>query len=218
MVASGRIGNPDLEAESGWNYEAGADLWAGKGWKFSTTVFYRDQQKLIDWVNTPYAEMPRRENLVPGGTYALSKNIWQVNTIGWELDVQYRHEVSTNQSLTIQGGLLWVKNDGNNSTPSLYLSTQAKWLANFNALYRVKKWALSSTGLYKQRESQKTNGGINASLSSEYFVLNAKLEFNPSKKIGIFVQVDNLTNIEYSDLLGSPMPGQWWMGGVRVGF
>jgi iron complex outermembrane receptor protein len=218
MVASGRIGNPDLEAESGWNYEAGADLWAGKGWKFSTTLFYRDQQKLIDWVNTPYAEMPRRENLVPGGTYALSKNIWQVNTTGWELDVQYRHEVSTNQSLTIQGGLLWVENDGNNSTPSLYLSTQAKWLANFNALYRVKKWAFSSTGLYKQRESQKTNGGINASLSSEYFVLNAKLEFNPSKKIGIFVQADNLTDIEYSDLLGSPMPGQWWMGGVRVGF
>ncbi len=218
MVASGRIGNPDLEAESGWNYEAGADLWAGKGWKFSTTLFYRDQQKLVDWVNTPYADMPRKENLVPNGTYALSKNIWEVNTTGWELDIQYKKDITSNQSLTIQGGLLWVENNGDNATPSLYLSTQANWLANFNALYRLKKWAISSTGIYKQRESQKTNGGINASLSSEYFLLNAKLEFNPSKKIGIFVQVDNLTDIEYSDRLGSPMPGQWWMGGVRVGF
>ena len=218
LVASGRIGNPDLEAESGWNYEAGADLWVGKGWKFSTSVFYRDQQKLIDWVNTPYHDMPRKDNLVPNGAYALSKNIWEVNTTGWELDIQYRHDMGPNQSLSLQGGLLWVDNNGNESTPSLYLSTQAHWIGNFNARYRLKKWAVSATGLYKQRDSQKTNGGINATLSSEYFVINGRLELNPSKKFGIFVQADNITDITYSDLLGAPMPGQWWMGGVKVGF
>ncbi len=216
LVASGRIGNPDLEAESGWNYEAGADLWAGKGWKFSTTVFYRDQQKLIDWINTPYSEMPRKDNLVPNGAYSLSKNIWEVNTTGWELDIQYRHDMDANQSLTLQGGLLWVDNNGNENTPSLYLSTQAHWLGNFNAMYRYKKWVVSTTGLYKQRDTQKTNGGINASLSSEYFLLNGKLEFNPSNRFGIYVQCDNVTDVSYSDLLGCPMPGQWWMGGVRV--
>lgn len=218
LVPSGRIGNPDLEAESGWNYEAGADLWAGKGFKFSGTVFIRNQHRLIDWVNTPYAEMPRRDNLTPTGMYALSQNIWKVNTTGWEMDIQYRHNISDNQHLNFQVGLLWLNNSGNENIPSLYLSTQAKWLTNFNVLYQYKKWNLSATGLYKERNEQKTNGGINASLSASYFVLNTKLQFNPSKKIGIFVQADNIADTKYSDLLGAPMPGRWWMGGISLHF
>ena len=217
-VVSGRIGNPDLEAESGWNYEAGADLWAGKGWKFSTTVFIRNQQKLIDWVNTPYSQMPRRDNLVPNGTYALSTNIWKVNTTGWELDVQYRLSFAESHYADAQLGLLWLNNDSDESTPSLYLGTQANWVTNFNILYRYHKWAISSTGLYKKRESQKTNGGINASLTPEYFIVNGKIEFNPFKQLGIFLQADNIGDIQYSDLLGAPMPGRWLMGGVGLKF
>jgi iron complex outermembrane receptor protein len=216
LVPSGRIGNPDLEAESGWNYEAGADLWVGKGWKFSSSLFLRNQKGLIDWVNTPYAEMPRRVNLVPTGMYALSQNIWKVNTLGWELDIQYRHNFTADHLLNIQAGILWLNNQGNENIPSLYLSTQAKFLTNFNAIYTIKKWSLSTTGIYKKREAQQTPGGINAKLSPEYFVLNTKVEYNPSKKIGIFVQADNITGIEYSDLLGAQMPGRWWMGGVRL--
>ena len=215
-LTGGRIGNPDLEGESGWNYEAGADVWLGKAIKFSSTVFYRDQQKLVDWVVTPYADMPRKDNLVPGGSYALAKNIWEVNTLGWEMDVHYKKDFDSRQSLNIQGGVLWVDNEGNEGTPSLYLSTQAKWLANFLLQYRYGKFVLSATGLYKKREAQKTAGGINAVLTPEYFVLNPKLEFNASHKFGIFVQVDNVSDVSYSDILGAPMPGRWWMGGVKV--
>jgi vitamin B12 transporter len=215
LVPAGRIGNPDLVAESAWNYEFGADYWAGKNWKFSTSLFFRDQQKLIDWVNTPYAEMPRRDNLVPGGTYALSRNIWQVNTNGFELDMQHTKQWNKDQSLLMQAGFLWIQNTGNENTPSLYLSSQARILTNFNVLYRYRKWALSATGLYKQREEQKTPGGINATLTPEYFLLNTKIEFSPVKRFGIFVQVDNVGDVNYSDILGAQMPGRWWMGGVR---
>jgi iron complex outermembrane receptor protein len=218
LVPSGRIGNPDLEAESGWNYEAGADLWAGKGWKFSSTIFVRNQEKLIDWINTPYSQMPRKDNLLPNGAYALSTNIWKVNTTGWEMDVQYRLWIAENHFADAQLGLLWLNNNGNEATPSLYLGTQANWITNFNVLYRYKKMAFSATGLYKKREAQKTNGGINASLTPEYFIVNGKIEYNPFKQLGIFVQVDNIGDISYSDLLGAPMPGRWWMGGVSLGF
>jgi iron complex outermembrane receptor protein len=84
------------------------------------------------------------------------------------------------------------------------------------AQYRHGKIVLSATGLYKQREQQKTNGGINAVLTPEYFVLNPKIEFNVSEKFGLFVQVDNVTDKSYSDILGAPMPGRWWMGGVKL--
>ncbi|HSK12120.1 MAG TPA: TonB-dependent receptor [Phnomibacter sp.] len=218
LVTSGRIGNPDLEAESGWNYEAGADIWAGKGWKFSTTFFVRDQQKLIDWVNTPYAAMPRQENLVPNGMYALSKNIWKVNTTGWEMDIQYRHQIAADHFLNGQLGVLWLQNSSGGETPGIYLSAQANWLTNFNVLYHYHRWTLSATGLYKQREEQKTNGGINAVLSPDYFLLNTKLQYNPLPKWGVFVQADNMTDTRYSDLLGAPMPGRWWMGGFTLKF
>jgi iron complex outermembrane receptor protein len=155
---------------------------------------------------------------LPNGTYALSTNIWQVNTTGWELDVQYRLSFAENHFADAQLGLLWLTNDGNETTPSLYLGTQANWVSNFNFLYRYKKWALSSTGIYKKRNSQKTNGGINASLTPEDFIINGKIEFNPFKQLGIFVQADNIGDVQYSDILGAPMPGRWWMGGVRLRF
>lgn len=217
VVPAGRIGNPDLLAESAWNYEIGVDYWAGKTWKFSSSIFFRDQQKLIDWVNTPYEEMPRRENLVPNGTYALSKNIWQVNTSGIELDIQHTKQWNNSQSITAQAGFLWVQNTGNEDIPSLYLSSQARVLVNFNLLYQYRKWAISATGLYKKRDEQKTIGGINATLTPKYFLLNSKLEFTPVKRLGIFVQVDNVGDISYSDILGAQMPGRWWMGGIRWG-
>lgn len=215
LVPSGRIGNPDLLAESAWNHEIGADFWAGKIWKFSSTLFLRNQEKLIDWVNTPYSEMPRRENLVPTGNYALSKNIWEVNTTGFELDVQLNKKWNNNQLLMVQTGLIWLNNTGNEKVPSLYLSTQANLLVNFNALYQVKKWTFTATGLYKKRDEKMIPGGINAKLSPQYFVLNTKIEFAPIKRLGIFLQVDNIGDTKYSDVLGTIMPGRWVMGGIR---
>jgi iron complex outermembrane receptor protein len=162
--------------------------------------------------------MPRKDNLLPNGAYALSTNVWKVNTTGWEMDVQYRLWIAENHFADAQLGLLWLNNNGNEATPSLYLGTQANWITNFNVLYRYKKMAFSATGLYKKREAQKTNGGINASLTPEYFIVNGKIEYNPFKQLGIFVQADNIGDISYSDLLGAPMPGRWWMGGVSLGF
>jgi iron complex outermembrane receptor protein len=37
-------------------------------------------------------------------------------------------------------------------------------------------------------------------------------------KFGLFVQVDNVGDVRYSDILGSVMPKRWLMGGVKWGF
>jgi iron complex outermembrane receptor protein len=34
------------------------------------------------------------------------------------------------------------------------------------------------------------------------------------KKAGLMLQIDNLTDVAYSDLLGSIMPGRWMQAGV----
>lgn len=216
LVPSGRIGNPALEAESGWNYEAGADLWLGKKWKLSGSLFARRQQRLIDWVNTPYAQMPRRDNLVPTGSYALSTNIWQVNTRGAEVDVQYILPLGKHQSLTGQAGLLYLRNRGNEGTPSLYLSAQAWLMANMHITWAVGNWRISATALHKQREARPRLSSIDAELTPSYFLVNLKADYKFGSRWGIFAQADNVTNIRYSDILGSIMPRRWLMGGVNI--
>jgi iron complex outermembrane receptor protein len=36
------------------------------------------------------------------------------------------------------------------------------------------------------------------------------------KMVTVFAQADNLFDKTYSDLLGTPMPGRWLMGGIRI--
>ncbi|HEX8676852.1 MAG TPA: TonB-dependent receptor, partial [Segetibacter sp.] len=73
FVASGSIGNPDLESEHSLSYEGGADFFGIKNMKIAATVFKQHFTQLIDYVPTPYDEMPRKTNLSPTGTYALAK-------------------------------------------------------------------------------------------------------------------------------------------------
>jgi iron complex outermembrane receptor protein len=70
--------------------------------------------------------------------------------------------------------------------------------------------------LFKQR-NELTAPAINATISKEYFVMNIMVQaFIYKNKLSIYGQVDNVFNKQYSDLLGSQMPGRWPMGGVKL--
>jgi iron complex outermembrane receptor protein len=216
-VASGRIGNPDLRAETSFSYEAGADYFAMKKLRISGTFFQRFHERLIDYVTTPYAEMPRKENLVVGGTYALAENISKVNTTGTELDVQYQF-IIPGGSLYAGAGLVWLSSSSSSATPSFYISSHAKFLTNFFVNWSYKNFLVSVTGVYKQRGVQSASA-INASLDKAYFVVNAKAAaYLCKRRLNIFIQEDNLGNTRYSDLLGAVMPGRWLSGGIGFTF
>jgi len=217
-VASGRIGNSDLAAERSFSYELGADYLLNNQLKLSATYFQRNHNDLIDYVVTPYAQMPRQTNLVAGGSYALAKNISSVNTSGIEVDAQVIKKLSAQDQLLISAGLLWLQSKSSEAQPSFYISSHAKWLANFNATYSHKWLVLSANGLYKVRQPQEV-AAIHASVTKDYFVLNAKAEaFVYKKKWSLVAQADNIFDRQYSDLLGAPMPGRWLMGGFAVKF
>jgi iron complex outermembrane receptor protein len=215
LVTSGRIGNPDLLAESSFSYEAGADFFANKNLKISSTFFQRFHKKLIDYVTTPYAQMPRKQNLSPTGTYALAKNIAEVAFIGVETDIQYSHSFNEKNSLWGSIGAVWTDASNSEGASAFYLSSFAKFLTNFNLVFTTPRFNISTNGIYKQREPQ-TATAIKANLSSNYFVLNSKAEVMIVKnKLGIFTQVDNIFDKSYSDLLGAQMPGRWLMFGAK---
>lgn len=215
FVASGSIGNPDLEAENSFSYEAGADLFVKNILKISATAFKRDQQKLIDWTPTPYSMMPRKINLSPTGNYALAKNIAKVNTSGFETDIQFNKQINSTQKIWAMLGLLWLESKSSDTTPSFYISSHAKFSSNFSVVYENKIFALSINGIYKKRRQQSA-AAIAAALSPHYFIMNVKAEIFVLKKTLLFVQADNLFNKTYSDLLGSQMPGRWLMGGIII--
>jgi vitamin B12 transporter len=217
IVSSGKIGNPYLMPERSYSYEGGVDIYPGNYIKLSFTYFQRFQNKLIDYVLTPYSEMPRKENLIPSGSYYLAKNIAKVNTKGIEAEMQYAKAIKASQQLLITLGSVWLHSRESDTIPSLYLSSHARYLVNFTTQYSISDFLLSVSGIYKDRRPQGDAPAAIAKFTTNYFLLNTRAEYYVKKKtLSVFAQVDNLFNKNYSDLLGASMPGRWIMGGIKI--
>jgi iron complex outermembrane receptor protein len=114
-------------------------------------------------------------------------------------------------------GMVWL----NSKTPagllpSFYLSSHATFIWNGSVQINLNKTSLSFSSLYKERNEQKASS-INATITPNYFLLNAKLEQQiTKKKVKLFLQLDNMLDVQYADLLGATMPGRWVSGGLSV--
>lgn len=218
FVSGGSIGNPDLQAERSFSYEAGMDYFASNSFKLSFTAFQRRHTELIDWVSTPYSEMPRQTNLSPAGNYALAKNIAKVNTTGLEADLQYNKPLNRNSNILATLGMIWLESKSSNMVPSFYISSHAKFLTNFSGEYLHRKFAVSVTAIYKNREPRKA-AAINADIDEHCFMMNTRVSFFLLKqKLSIIAEVDNVFNYTCGDLLGSQLPGRWFMSGLKYNF
>jgi iron complex outermembrane receptor protein len=216
IVTGGSIGNPYLQAEKSWSYELGADYRMGSHFKWGATAFLRDQNNLIDWTPTPYPMMPRQSNLVITGNYSLATNVSSVKTKGIETDLTYNKKWGANYELNCSTGLVWLSSTSPNKTPSFYISSHARFLWNEQIIFRARKLQLSVNSVYKIRNTQ-TASAINAALSPNYFLVNSKCAYLLNKRKGnVFLEITNLTNTPYSDLLGAIMPSRWIAAGFQV--
>jgi vitamin B12 transporter len=215
VSAGQRVGNPALTSEHSFSYEAGADFFIRDRIRVAVTGFRREQKEVIDWSPTAYADMPRKDNLVNGATYALAKNIAEVNTTGLETDVQYIQPLAHQHKIVLNAGLVWMDTQSPSGAASFYIASNARLLANFTAQYIAPRWSVSLNGLYKERNPQAA-AAIKANVDKSYFLMNAKAEYFVVKnRVAIFAQVDNVFDKSYQDLLGAQMPGVWLMGGAK---
>lgn len=217
IIARGqRVGNPDLDAEHSFSYEAGSDYFASKELKLSATFFQRFHKKLIDYVITSSSSIPRNENLFPAANYAFAKNISKVTTTGAEVDVHHLYNINERTSLWSTAGFVWIHSTSSEAAPSFYILSHARFLTNFSVRFATTHFSIAVNGLYKSRQPQAASS-INANVSADYFVMNVKGEWNVWKdKAGLFTQVDNVFNENYSNLLGTVMPRRWLMVGARI--
>lgn len=217
VVSSGSIGNPELRTERSWSHEAGVDYRLAAWLKMSATLFRRDQRDLIDWTPTPYAQMPRKSNLVAGSTYALASNLSSVQTSGVELDIRIDRQFGARNRLMVMTGLLWLNSEDADKTPSFYISSHARFLFNATVAYTAGPFDCSIQTLYKRRNAQ-TATAIASYLDREYFLTNMKVRYQiPKIRTSVFVQSYNLFDRSFSDLLGARMPGRWVSFGMQFG-
>ncbi len=218
LVRSGSLGNADLIPETAYSYEIGGDYFLKNKIKISASIFKRDQQNLIDYVPTAYADIPRKDNIIPSGTYALAKNISKVNTRGLETDFEYKTPLTQQSNLAITAGLLFLKSESSSSTPSFYINSHAKFLTNFSILHSYKNFGISLNGVYKVR-AKRDAPAIETYVSRDYFVMNGKLSYSiKQNQFKVFLETSNIFDREYSDILGSIMPGRWILGGIQCNF
>jgi len=215
IVTGGSIGNPDLQAERSWSYEVGADLYFNH-LKISAAWFYRDQNNVIDYVATPYADMPRKENLVPTGSYALAKNIKKVYTSGLEIELNYQKKIHQHSQLYVNIAATFLRSSSSDAVPSFYIISHAKTLLQQTIIYHYKKLNTAITSIYKERNPRQAPG-INAIVSPHYWLVNVKTAYQ-FKQFNLFVAVNNIGNVRYSDLLGSKMPQSWTTAGLNLSF
>jgi iron complex outermembrane receptor protein len=219
LVTGGSIGNPWLRTERSWSYEAGADFRLHSRLKASAGVFRRSQRDLIDWTPTPYAQMPRKDNLATGATYALATNLSSVQTGGFEFDLRYegKSDDPGRRRLMLMAGLLILDSKSADKMPSFYISSHARALINASVIYRVGDFDLNGSIVWKRRNVQQA-AAIGADLSREYLLCNLRLRYTVKPVRGaFFLQAYNLFDRRFSDLLGSRMPGRWLSAGVQFG-
>jgi iron complex outermembrane receptor protein len=207
------LGNPDLQAETAWSMEAGVDFFPMNGWKFTTTGFVRSSSDLIDFVITNESEISNNENLIPGEDYFWAKNIEDVTTSGIEFETWYQKRINNASNAYINLGYTFLNTTNNTGVVSKYISNHARHLFTSNIVFNTGKWDISVNGLYKVRDGDAAEA-INSELQPDYMVWNGRIGYKLTKRFTINIEVHNMFDEQYSDILGSKMPGRWVMGGV----
>jgi iron complex outermembrane receptor protein len=216
-VSGGSIGNPDLTAERSWSYEIGIDHTLGAWGQISLTGFQRESQDLIDWVNTPWNKIPRNSNLDSGKIYAFATNQKWVQTRGVELFYSIHKNFTDKLSIDLLSGLTMLESITSDANPSYYILSHANKMVNSNLTINYSCFSVSVNGIWKYRNSS-ISKSLNTTLPDEYAIWNTRIDWRFSQSASLQLQINNIGDIVFSDLLGSPLPGRWAMAGVNIKF
>ena len=209
------LGNPALEAERSWSEEIGADYRVTDRWLLRATAFFRQGDNLIDYVPTSQLDIPEATNLQDSAVYNYATNIAAVRTNGLEFESWWSQPLAKG-SLSWSLGYTYLKTTNEEDLISVYLSSHARHLINSSWTLRNGRWNLALNGLHKRRD-RRASQAINATLNPNYTVVHAQAGYRLTDQIGVQLRVLNLFDVEYSDILGAPLPGRWVMAGVRLG-
>ena len=213
------LGNPNLMAERGWSEEIGINYYPFKNTLLKATIFGRQSGNIIDYVLTNESEIGSVSeigSLYTGADYFFAKNIKDVFVNGFELELNTKFLLSENSDLNWQMGYTYTSISNDNL--GIYLSSFAKHLLNTQLILNYNSFQFSISGLYKERTTQSAES-ISSELENSFGLLNARVGYGlMDNKLSFNVQILNLLDKEYQNILGAKMPRRWIMGGINWTF
>lgn len=194
---AGNLGNPALDAERAWSYEAGVDLDPLDGASLHATAFYRRTTNLIDYAQRPDEDLFVARNILTAETRGFEVDARAYQTIG---RVRMRATASyTRLGASLRGVAPTVR--------TKYALTSARHLVQGTVQVRTAAVGLGMRGLWKERRQRPAYGVVHGRLA--YAVPGG------GERVHLSLEVRNLFDADYADIFDAPMPGRWWIVGLH---
>ena len=183
--------NPNLEAESLWNYELSFSqrLLSGKLY-YGINLFHMDAKNIILTLPNPTAPPPM-----------LNQNSGELKNTGVEVEASYL----ISKSFAANCNYSYLKME----TPIVGAPEHKAYLGGS---YTSNGWH-ASTGL------QYVNGlysAVGPDVKEDFLLWNARVSYQLTDMVQLWVNGDNLLNTKYQINAGYPMPGIAFMAGFNV--
>jgi iron complex outermembrane receptor protein len=150
-------------------------------------------------------------NLQSDTDYLYTQNINEVSTAGLETELSMSHNLGSDWQMRGTVGYTFTDFFGDEDVAAKYLSTYARHLINGNLRMDYKDLGLGITGLWKKRDSDRSQA-IDAFKSSAYSLWNVAIDYQLAAHFSLGMDIKNVFDTEYQDVLGARMPGRWMMG------
>jgi len=185
------LGNPNLRPEKAWNYEGGVDYFASRRFKASATVFQRRDTDLIDYVLDPQTNV------------YMATNFTSLVFSGFEGSVEARPRADQAISISYTGLV------GDRGAVGDVIT---KYVFN----YPINNAAIGWQGTIRSWLVGRTRIGVLDRYGrSAYVIWDASLA-RPNGTVRPFLQLTNITDTMYQEILNVDMPKRGVVGGVEI--
>lgn len=185
------IPNPNLKPESVWNFDGGADWYWSNRLTFTATVFHSDQANAIDYVRANASDPWQAENL--NG----------VRFTGIDAEMNWRPMAGQEVRL----GLTALEG----AQDALH-GLQSEYVFNYPVQNAVAEWV----GHYKNglllRQRLRVVNRVDRGVSP---VWDTSVVYDRGR-VQPYLQMTNLSNTGYQEIVGVQMPGRAFVGGVQL--
>jgi iron complex outermembrane receptor protein len=188
------VGNPDLKHEETTNYEIGIYFSEG-AFESNVSLFRKEGTDIIDWV--------RQESEQPWTV----RNIASVNTNGIEAGVSFFPEIAFSDLPVLRIGINYTYLDSDKSVDEFESRYVLDYLRHqvVADISHYLPWEIVTSWYFRYKDRANFE---------DYFVTDIQLR-RAISSFDLFIKATNLFDVEYHEISGVPMPGQWITGGVK---
>ncbi|MFP8487583.1 TonB-dependent receptor plug domain-containing protein [Gracilimonas sp. Q87] len=209
------IGNPDLLPEESTTFDVGLDITPTNNLLISPTFFYRSSSNLIDYTLTNSSAITNADNLVAGENYFYASNISESDVMGLEFISALSSKLTSKSNLRTEAGYTYIKTESDGNSISRYIANHPSHQLSLKLALNTGDISIQTLSKYNVR-SEQSEALINAEVPEEYFVTDLKVAYKPlGGRVQLYTQVINLTDTQYQEILGAPLPGRWILGGIK---